>query len=291
VEALSEALKKVAPAGVELRFAERTDLGLEYAQNAEVVVLVVGEHPRRSGENANVADLGLPPGQAELVDAFVALGKPVVLVVLAGRPLAITRQVAQADAVLYAWHPGIEGGAALGEILFGTAAPSGRLPVTFPRATGQVPVYYNQKFSGRPLSLGRFVSRYVDLPTAPLFPFGYGLTYTEFQYANLQISSEVLRGSLIVSAEVTNVGKRAGNELVQLYVRDLVGSLTRPARELKDYQRVELQPGETRRVAFTLKEEQLAFTRADGSRGVEPGNFHFWVAPDSASGLQGNFRL
>jgi beta-glucosidase len=220
------------------------------------------------------------------------LGKPVVMVVIAGRPLAITKQAAQVDAVLYAWQPGIEGGAALGEILFGLESPSGRLPVTFPRATGQVPIYYNQKNSGRPVSPeGWFRSRYVDLPNSPLYPFGYGLTYTSFEYSNLKVSSESLRGKLEVSAEVTNTGKRAGNELVQLYVRDLVGSLTRPVRELKGFQRITLQPGENRCVSFTLTEEQLAFTRADGTKGIEPGSFHIWIAPDSASGLLGNFKI
>jgi beta-glucosidase len=291
VTMLSEALKQIAPKEVQLRFTDKSDQAALFALESDAVVLVVGEHPRRSGENSNVSDLGLPPGQAELIDHVVAQGKPVVLVVFAGRPLAITRQVAQTDAVLYAWHPGIEGGAALGEILFGRHSPSGRLPVTFPRATGQIPIYYNSKPSGRPVSLGQFISRYVDLPNSPLFPFGYGLTYTDFAYSNLQMSSETLRGSIQISADVMNTGKCAGNELVQLYVRDLVGSLTRPIRELKDYERVELQPGESRRVAFTLREEQLAFTRSDGTRGVEPGNFHVWVAPDSVSGLRGKFRL
>jgi len=291
VTMLSEALKQNAPKDVQLHFAHHADEAVVYTQTSDVVVLVVGESPRRSGENSNVADLSLPPGQAEFIEAVVAQGKPVVLVVLAGRPLAITRQVAQVDAVLYAWHPGIEGGAALAELLFGAYSPSGRLPVTFPRATGQVPIYYNHKQSGRPVSLGQFGSRYVDLPTDPLFNFGYGLTYTTFAYNNLQVSSETLRGALQVSAEVTNTGQRAGNELVQLYVRDLVGSLTRPVRELKGYRRVELQPRESRRVTFTLNEEQLAFTHADGIRGVEPGNFQVWIAPDSASGLQGAFKL
>ena len=226
------------------------------------------------------------------MEAATAWGKPVVMVVIAGRPLAITKQVNQVDAVLYAWHPGIEGGAALGEILFGLAAPSGRLPVTFPRATGQVPIYYNQKPSGRPVRPdGLFKTRYVDIPNAPLYPFGYGLTYTSFEYANLKVSDEIMRGKIEISADVTNTGQRAGKELAQLYVRDLVGSLTRPVRELKGYQHVQLDPGETRRVTFMLEEEALAFTRADGTKGVEPGNFHVWIAPDSQSGLQGGFRL
>jgi len=292
VTPLDEALKQVAPDGVKLAFAEHADKALHIAHEADAVVLIVGEYPYRSGENSNVSDLSLPPGQAELVEAITAWGKPVVLVVLAGRPLAISKQVQQVDAVLYAWHPGIEGGAALGEILFGLASPSGKLPVTFPRATGQVPIYYNHKNSGRPLRPdGLFKTRYIDIPTAPLFPFGYGLTYTSFEYTNLKVSDEIMRGKLEISADVTNTGRRAGKELAQLYVRDLVGSLTRPIRELKGFQHVELKPGETRRVTFMLEEETLAFTRVDGTKGTEPGNYHVWIAPDSQSGLQGRFKL
>jgi beta-glucosidase len=292
VTPLDEALRQTAPKGVELWFAEQYDLALHLAHHTDAVILLLGEHPARSGENCNVSDLGLPPGQAEFVQAMAALGKPLGLVVFAGRPLAISHQVKLADAVLYVWHPGIEGGAALGEILFGTEAPSGRLPVTFPRATGQVPIYYNRKNSGRPIDpQGEFRTRYLDLPPSPLFPFGFGLTYTRFEYSNLTLSSETLRETLQVSAEIANVGTCTGTEVVQLYVRDLVGSLTRPIRELKGFQRVTLQPGETRRVSFTLREEDLAFTRADGSFGVEPGNFHVWIAADSASGLRGAFRL
>ncbi len=289
---LDEALRQVAPEGVELWFADWADLALRRANEADAVVLLMGEHPTRSGENSNVSDLGLPPGQPEFIAAVAALGRPTVLVVFAGRPLAIAREVAQVQAALYAWHPGIEGGAALGEILFGQASPGGRLPVTFPRATGQVPIYYNHKNSGRPLGPDRgFQSRYVDLPSSPLFPFGYGLTYTAFEYANLRLSGEVMRGRLEISADITNVGDRFGREVVQLYIRDRVGSLTRPVRELKDFQAVELRPGETRRVTFILREEQLAFTRADGTRGVEPGTFYVWVASDSQRGLRGEFRI
>jgi beta-glucosidase len=292
VTPLDETLKQIAPKGVDLVFADHADKAVHAATDADAVVLIVGEYPYRSGENCNVSDLSLPPGQAELVEAVAGWGKPVVMVVVAGRPLAITKQVAKVDAALYAWQPGIEGGAALGELLFGLESPSGRLPITFPRATGQVPIYYNQKNSGRPIRAdGPFKSRYVDLPNAPLYHFGYGLTYTTFEYKNLKISSETMRGKLEISAEVTNSGKRAAKELVQLYVRDLVGSLTRPTRELKGYEHVILNPGEARRVTFTLAEEALAFTRADGTKGVEPGRFHVWIAPDSCSGLQGEFKL
>jgi beta-glucosidase len=292
VTPLDEALRQTAPKDLELWFAETTDLALHLANHVDAVVLLLGEHPSRSGENCNVSDLGLPPGQAEFVQAMAALGKPLVLVVFAGRPLAITNQVKLADAVLYVWHPGIEGGVALSEILFGRESPSGRVPITFPRATGQVPIYYNRKNSGRPVQPdGQFKTRYLDLPPAPLFPFGFGLTYTHFEYDNLKLSSDILRNGLEISAEVTNVGTRPGTEVVQLYVRDLIGSLTRPIRELKNFQRVLLQPGKTQRVSFTLGEEDLAFTRADGTLGIEPGNFHVWVAPDSQRGLHGEFKL
>lgn len=292
VTPLDEAFRQIAPQGVELMLEAQGEPALHAAHRADAVVLLMGEHPSRSGENCSVSELGLPPGQAGFVEAMSALGKPLVLVVFAGRPLAITRQVAQAQAVLYAWHPGLEGGAALAELLFGLDSPSGRLPITFPRATGQVPLYYNHKNSGRPIARGGlFVTRYLDLPPTPLFPFGYGLTYTTFAYANLKISDNVLRGKLEISAEVTNTGSRPGREVVQLYVRDLIGSLTRPVRELKGFQAVELQPGETRRVTFELREEDLVFTRADGTRGVEPGAFHLWLAPHSQAGLQGEFRI
>lgn len=294
VTPLDEALRRQAPAGIELWFADgrHPDLVLHLAHECEAIVLLMGEHPIRSGENSNVSDLDLPPGQSEFVQKIAALGKPVVLVVFAGRPLVLTPLLPWVQAVLYAWHPGIEGGEALGEILFGRAAPGGRLPITFPRATGQVPIYYNHKNSGRPVGRGGgFRTRYNDLPPRPLFPFGYGLTYTTFQYTNLRLSDARLRGKLEISADVTNTGARPGREVVQLYVRDLVGSLTRPVRELKDFQAIELQPGETRRVTFTLTEEELAFTRADGRRGVEPGRFHVWIAPHSQGGLQGEFEL
>ncbi|MBE2193545.1 MAG: glycoside hydrolase family 3 C-terminal domain-containing protein [Anaerolinea sp.] len=292
VTPLDEALRHTTPKGVELWFADSPDLAQNLTHYVDAVVLLIGEHPARSGENCNVSDLSLPPGQAEFVEAVAGLGKPLTVVIFAGRPLAITRQISQADAVLYGWHPGIEGAAALGELLFGTESPSGRLPITFPRATGQVPIYYNRKNSGRPIrNEGLFRTRYLDLPPVPLFPFGFGLGYTQFEYANLKLSHETLRGTLEVSAEVTNTGARPGVEVPQLYVRDLVGSLTRPVRELKGFQRVLLQPGETQRVRFTLQEADLAFTRSDGTFGVEPGGFHVWIAPDSQRGLQGEFRL
>ena len=292
VTPLSEALRQNAPEDVELWFADTPDLASAHALYTDMTVLVLGEHPRRSGENANVTDLGLPGGQEKWLEVMAGMGVPVVTVLLAGRSLALTGILPFTNALLYAWQPGIEGGAALADVLFGTVEPGGRLPVTFPRATGQVPVYYNHKPSGRPIErYGQFRARYVDLPDGPLYPFGYGLTYTSFDYSDLKLSSEKLRGSLEVSAEIRNTGDRAGSEVVQLYVRDLVGSMTRPVRELKGFQRIELQPGESRRVSFTLREENLAFWGPEGGYITEPGRFQVWVAPHSAAGLLGEFSL
>jgi beta-glucosidase len=292
VTPLSEALRQNAPAGVELWFANSLEEASAHALYCDLTVLVIGEHPRRSGENANVSDLGLPPGQEKWLEVMAGMGVPLVTVVLAGRPLALAGLLPLTNSLLYAWHPGTEGGSALADVLFGVVEPGGRLPISLPRVTGQVPLYYNHKNSGRPVErYGQFRTRYVDLPDGPLFPFGYGLTYTQFGYRNLRLSSEVMRGSLEISAEISNTGEQAGSEVVQLYVRDLVASMTRPVRELKGFQRISLQPGETRRVTFKLNEADLQFWGPNGGFIVEPGRFQVWVAPHSAGGLTGEFRL
>jgi beta-glucosidase len=278
--------------GVQLWFTDRLEKGVDRALDSDVIVLLLGEHPRMSGENANLSDPTLPSSQVAFVDKMVSLGKAVVLVVFAGRPLVITRQFSQADAVIYAWHPGIEGGAALGEILFGKYPPLGRLPITFPRAVGQIPVYYNHKNSGRPVRpSGEFRTRYLDLPPLPLFPFGYGLSYSNCIYDNLKLSDQKLIGEISISAEITNVGGSPISDLVQLYIRDLVGTVTRPIRELKGFQRVVLSPGETRQVIFKIDESMLTYTHNNGSRKADSGRFHAWIARDSASGLMAEFII
>jgi beta-glucosidase len=287
---LDEALRQQAPRSTELWFADSIDMALHMAHHTDAILLLLGEHPVRSGENCNVSDLRLPPGQSEILAALAELGKPIILVIFAGRPLALEKEIPLAHALLYAWHPGIEGAAALAEILFGQASPSARLPITFPRRTGQVPIYYNHKNSGRPVgSSDLFITRYSDLLPSPLFPFGYGLTYTHFSYDTLQLSSTTMRKQLQVRCTLTNRGERAGSEVVQLYLHDRVGSLTRPVRELKGFQRITLEPGQSQVVTFTLTEEHLAFTRGDGSYGAEPGWFDVWVAPNSKSGLHSEF--
>lgn len=268
------------------------DQDLNRAQHADLAVLVVGEHPQRSGEASSISTLTLPPGQRQLVEAVYDLGVPVVLVVIAGRPLAIGHEAALSKAVLYAWQPGVEGGYAVADLLFGRAAPSGKLPVSFPRRTGQIPVYYNRRSTGRPAGAGRDTVGYIDLPLAPLYPFGFGLSYTQFDYRQLSVPSGPWQSSGgEISAEVTNTGEQAGTEIVQLYVRDRVGSVTRPLRELKGFERVSLQPGETKRVRFHLAPDDLSFTRFDGTWDWEAGQFDVWVGPDSTRGLQGAFEI
>ena len=291
---IADAIREAAPAGVEVELhGTHSDQGIYRSRSADVAVIVVGEHPARSGEAGSVSSLELPAGQREMIAAAHDSGARIVLVVLAGRPLAITREVDLCDAVLYAWHPGIEGGHAVAGLLFGAVSPSGRLPITMPRATGQVPIYYSHKNSGRPAHPRHTSTMYIDLPITPLFPFGYGLGYTTFRYSNLSVGTPrfALDGNGTFCADVTNTGERPGVETVQLYVRDLVGTISRPVKELKGFQRVELQPGETRRVEFTLPAESLAFAGPDDRAMLEPGRYHMWIGPNSAEGIQGEFVL
>ncbi|HEV7242269.1 MAG TPA: glycoside hydrolase family 3 N-terminal domain-containing protein [Thermoanaerobaculia bacterium] len=240
------------------------------AQNdADVIVAVFGETREMSGEAASRASLDLPQ-EAEL-EALVAIGKPVVLVVMAGRPLAISWAAQHVPSIVYAWHLGTEGGNAIADVLFGVVNPNGKLPVTFPRVIGQVPVYHAQHPTGRPPDVeSKWTSKYFDIPIEPLFAFGHGLSYTRFEYANLKIDG------MTVSVDVRNAGQRAGDEVVQLYVRDVVASVSRPVKELKGFRRIALNPGETKRVTFTLTPRDLAFWTSKGWT-TEPGEFQVWV--------------
>jgi beta-glucosidase len=242
----------------------------------------------------------LPGHQQELVDALAATGKPIVCVLMSGRPLVIPKLAQQASALLVAWHGGIRAGRAVADLLFGATNPSGRLSASFPRAEGQIPVYYAHKNTGRPAEGAgtqqfdeAFKSRYLDEPNSALFPFGFGLSYTTFTYSHLTIEtpSVPLGGTLVASAQIRNVGTRSGTEVVQFYVRDLVASVTRPVRELKAFERITLAPGESRTVRFELPAHHLGFVGLDMQPTVEPGDFHLWIAPDSTSGLRGTFRL
>ncbi|MFO8001457.1 MAG: beta-glucosidase BglX [Marinilabilia sp.] len=277
---------------------------------SEVVVAVMGEEAILSGEAKSLAELKLPGAQEELLELAASKGKPVVMIVMAGRPSGLYQTQDMADAVLYAWHPGTMAGPALSDLVFGETVPSGKLPVTFPKGEGQIPIYYAHKMSGRPASeedwthlddipvqavqhsLGN-TNHYLDYGFKPLYPFGFGLSYTTFEYSDLQLSSEKIeRGeTMTVSATITNTGDVEGTEIAQLYTRDLVASMTRPVRELKDYRRVTLEPGESREVEFEITEDHLGFYQPDGEYVVEPGEFNVWVAPNAAEGPEAGFEL
>ncbi|MBN1640633.1 MAG: glycoside hydrolase family 3 C-terminal domain-containing protein [Anaerolineae bacterium] len=273
---------------------------VDAARRAEVAVLALGESDRMSGEARCRAHLGLPGAQRRLLEAVLATGTPTVCVLMTGRPLVLAPFADRVPAIVQAWHGGIRGGRAIAEVLFGQVNPSGRLAISFPRAVGQIPVYYAHKNTGRPFQgegtlqfEQAFRSNYIDESNRPLYPFGYGLSYTTFEYTDLVVETpEVARAdTLVVRATVTNTGDRAGDQVVQLYVRDLVGSVTRPVRELKAFQRVSLGPGEGAEVRFCVPVDQLGFHGRDCAYQVEPGLFEVWVAPHAEGGLKGTFRV
>lgn len=279
------------------------------ATRADAVLVCVGEESILSGEAHSLADLHLQGAQNELIAALAKTGKPLVTVIMAGRPLTIEQEVNLSDAVLYAFHPGTMGGPAIADLLFGKVAPSGKTPVTFPKMVGQIPVYYAHNNTGRPASRQETLidaipleagqtslgctSFYMDAGFDPLFPFGYGLSYTTFGYDNLQLANDKLaaNGTLEISFDLTNTGKYDGTEVVQLYVQDTFGSVTRPVKELKGFQRVPLKQGEKKTVTFSLPVEELAFWNIDMQKVVEPGEFNLWVGPSSAEGLQTTFTV
>jgi len=257
---------------------------IQAAQNADVVVVAVGEKASMSGEAAARANLSLPGVQEELVVELIKTGKPVVVVLMNGRPLTIPRIAEKAGAILETWWLGTEAGNAIADVLLGNYNPSGKLPMTFPRSVGQVPIFYNYKNTGRPYDPNsKWNSRYIDEPNTPQWPFGYGLSYTTFGYESPTATKSASNtGNLVdIAVKVTNTGKVAGEEVVQLYVRDLVGSVTRPIKELKGFQKILLQPGETRTVTFTLKAHDLSFYRKDMTFGMEPGEFEIMTGGDS----------
>ncbi|MHC4364438.1 MAG: beta-glucosidase BglX [Planctomycetota bacterium] len=267
---------------------------VEVAQRADVVILAVGESKDMSGEAHSRSSLDLPGVQQQLVEAVCATGKPVIVVLLSGRPMSISWMAENVPAILVAWHPGVQGGNAVADCLFGDYNPSGKLTVSFLRTVGQIPVYYNHKNTGRPPKEGGGnTAKYIDVHWAPLFAFGYGLSYTTFEYSNLKVSpSKIAIGQLItVSAEVKNTGSRSGEEIVQLYIRDLVASVTRPVKELKGFKKILLEPGEKRTVSFVLTPDHLAFYDINMNHTVEPGRFAVWVGPSSAEGLEGKFEV
>jgi beta-glucosidase len=273
---------------------EGFDEAVRVARAADVVVLAIGEGEIMSGEAASRATLDLPGVQLDLAKAVVGTGKPVAAILFNGRPLAVGELVDAVPAVLEAWFPGTQGGAALSDVLFGDVNPGGKLPATFPRAVGQVPIYYNHKSTGRPADpTNRYTSKYVDMPVTPLFPFGFGLSYTSFTVSDLQLSASSIRrdGQLGAAATVRNTGTRAGDEVVQLYIQDVASSVTRPVRELRGFKRVSLAPGASRRVEFLLTPAELGFHDRQMRFVVEPGAFKVWVGTSSVNRLEGNFTV
>ena len=282
----------------------------DVAKQADTVILFIGEEAILSGEAHSRADIGLPGAQVELARRIHRAGKPVVAVIMAGRPLVLTDLLPLVHAILFMGHPGTMAGPAIADLLLGLAAPLGKLPASMPRMVGQVPIYYSQKNTGKPpspesvvliddidknadqLSTG-LTAYHLDAGYTPLYPFGFGLTYTHFHYQDLRVSDPHIRvgDTLTVSVTVTNVGQRSGSETVQLYIRDLVGNVTRPVRELKAFQRIDLAPGEQLAVQFQLHTDELAFYGRDNTRIVEAGEFHVWIGGSSDTELRESFFL
>ncbi|PNS08219.1 glycoside hydrolase family 3 N-terminal domain-containing protein [Solilutibacter silvestris] len=264
------------------------------ARDSDVVLLFVGESPEMSAEAASRTSLDLPGNQQALADALVATGKPVVAVLLNGRPLSVGKLAEETSALVEAWFPGIEGGNAISDILFGDVNPAARLAITFPRNVGQVPIYYAHKMTGRPpRAEEKYTSKYIDAPWTPLFSFGYGLSYTTFGYDKLRIASPRItaNGRQKVTVTVTNTGTRAGDEVVQLYLRDEVASVTRPVRQLRGFRRIHLAVGESGAITFELGREDYAFHDAGMRKVVEPGRFSVFVGGSSEATLSGSFEV
>src|SRR6185295_17898270 len=259
------------------------------AMQADQVVLALGETREMSGEAAARTDLGLPGDQEGLIDAIKSTGKPFVVVLFNGRPLALSDVAGKPNSILEAWFPGVEGGNAVADVLFGKVNPGGKLPVSFPQRVGQVPIYYNHEPTGRPCDAGqKYNSRYRDLPTcAPLWEFGYGLSYTKFDISNLQLSrSSVSRhGTVTASVDVKNTGARKGDEVVQLYIHDPVASISQPVRRLRGFERVTLNPGESKNVRFQLDASDFGFYDNRGKFVVEPGQIDVYAGDSSSATL------
>ncbi|MGD1090105.1 MAG: beta-glucosidase BglX [Verrucomicrobiota bacterium] len=263
------------------------------AAASDVVVMALGEPRDWSGEDASRSELGFSGRQMELFDAVVATGKPVIVVLFNGRSLAIPQVREKAAAILEAWFPGVQGGNGVADVLFGDVDPSGRLTTTFPFSVGQVPVYYNHLNTGRP-GFGEYRGNYADGPTLPLYPFGFGLAYTTFEYGKVTLSAPAMEwgGTITAGVEIKNTGARAGTETAQLYIRAIAASAgPRPVRELKGFQKILLQPGESRDVSFTISGKELGYYDTEGNWLVDPGKYQLWIAKDSASGGPVEFQL
>jgi beta-glucosidase len=291
------ALTVVRGSGIDTPLAGGIEAAVAAARDADVVVLAVGEGQLMSGEARSRTDIGLPQAQQDLAEAVAAAGKPVVVLLSNGRAMALRGAVRNADAILVTWFLGVQTGSAIADVLFGDFNPSGRLPVSFPQTSGQVPFYYGQKRTGRPLpdndQAMAFKTRYVDTTNQALYPFGYGIGYAPVRYDGVELSRDRLPigSTLRVRATVTNTGQREAEEVVQLYTAERAASVTRPVRELKNFQKVRIEPGASKVVEFTLGAEDLKFIGRDMKPTVEPGEFDLWVAPSAIGGIRKSFAL
>jgi beta-glucosidase len=273
------------------------DEAVEIAAKSDVIIAAVGESAEMSGECSSRTNIQIPANQRELLQALLATGKPVVLVLFTGRPLDLSWENANVPAILNVWFAGTEAGNAIADVLLGKVNPSGKLTTTFPQNLGQVPIFYSHKNTGRPLAEGewfqKFRSNYLDVSNDPLYPFGYGLSYTSFKYTDLMLDKQKMAagGIMNVSVKLTNTGKVDGAEVAQLYIRDMVGSITRPVKELKGFQKVFLKAGETKTLTFTLTSDDLSFYNSDLIFTAEPGDFKVFVGTNSSNLLEAQFEL
>ncbi len=303
VVTVKEGIEAALP-GANVTVAEGCDPGCESeaafgaavaaAEGAEVTVLALGESAAMSGEASSRANIDIPGRQQQLLEAVAATGKPFVVVLMNGRPLTLEGVDAKSPAILEAWFPGIQAGNAIADVLFGKVNPGGKLPVTFPRSVGQIPLYYDHEPTGRPADPeNKYTSKYLDEPVTPLYPFGFGLSYTSFEISNASVSSSTMssHGTVEVSADVKNTGSRPGDEVVQLYIHDPVASIEQPVRRLRGFQRVTLEPGETKPVKFRLGPSDVGFYDEFGHLRVEPGTIEAFVGDSSEAPLAGTFEV
>lgn len=294
-------IKRVNVFGTEIDVDKRSpeemvNEAVETANKADVVVAVLGEAADMTGESSSMTHIGLQQSQENLLKALVKTGKPVVLVLMNGRPMTLTWEDEHVTAILDTWFGGTEAGNAVADVLFGNYNPSGKLTASFPRNVGQIPIYYNHLNTGRPFHPGdspKFKSDYLDVPNTPLYPFGYGLSYTTFSYSDISLSSKTLNagGKITASVNVTNTGTRKGKETVQMYTRQMVGSIARPVKELKGFQQIILEPGETKKVSFDISVNDLKFYNSDLKYIYEPGAFKVFIGTNSADVKEADFTL
>ncbi|MBD0403898.1 glycoside hydrolase family 3 N-terminal domain-containing protein [Flammeovirga sp. EKP202] len=304
-KSLFEGLKGATKGKAELLYAKGCDMksddksgfaeAIEVANQSDVVVLAIGEPRTISGEAKSRTDITIPGVQTELLEALKETGKPIVVVLMNGRPLALEKEDELADAILETWHLGTMAGPAIADVIFGKYNPGGKLPMTFPRNVGQVPIYYNAKNTGRPFDPEKpsgYKSNYLDVPNSPLYPFGYGLSYTTFEYGEITLSSDKMTDEAITaSIEVTNTGNYDGEEVVQMYIQDVIGKSTRPLKELKGFEKVFIKKGETKKITFTIEKEALTYFRWDMSEGVEAGDFNVYIGTNSDDVKKASFNL